>query len=304
MSGEKDIIDITDLTRSELESLFKSASEIESGEVDLSRALDGRIMALAFFEPSTRTRLSFESAMYRMGGRAISFLEQAMTSAAKGENFADTVRMLDYYSDVVVIRHTFEGASKFASDVCSSPVINAGEGVTYHPTQTMIDLYEVWKTFGSVDGLRYALVGDIRHARVTASLLRGLAMFRPAFVYLVSPDQLRAREETKRSLVAAKIPFEELGSLDKVLEGVDVLYLTRIQRERFADIVEYERVKGSYSFGEEAVKKMKRGSIVLHALPRVDELAPTVDRYPQARYFEQARRGVFVRMALLNTVLG
>ena len=303
MSGHRDVVDITDLSRAELEEVFKVASQIENQEIDLSHSLDGKVMALAFFEPSTRTRLSFESAMCRLGGKAITFLEPVMTSAAKGENFADTVRMLDYYSDVIVIRHSVEGASRFAADVCNSPVINAGEGMMYHPTQTMIDLYEVLKCLGNIDGLRYAVVGDLRHARVASSLIRGLMMFRPDMIYLVSPDRLRVLEETRRSLSAAKIRFEERTSLAEVLGSVDVIYLTRIQRERFGDALEYERVKGSYSFVEDDVKKMKKDSIVLHALPRVDELSPAVDRYPQAKYFEQAKRGVFVRMALLNMVL-
>jgi len=304
MSGRGDIIDIADLSRNELEDLFRVTDDIENGRVQLSRALEGRLMALAFFEPSTRTRLSFESAMNRLGGRVLTFLDPSVASAVKGENFADTVRMLDYYSDVIVIRHSVEGASRFASDVCSSPVINAGEGTMYHPTQTMVDLYEVWKCFGRIDGLSYALVGDLRHARVVASLIRGLCMFRPGKVYLACPEQLRARQEIALALRSAEIDYEEVRSLEGILEKVDIVYLTRIQKERFADMVEYERAKGSYYFGEEAVKRMKRDAIVLHALPRVDELSPVVDKYPQARYFEQARRGVFVRMALLNRVLG
>lgn len=304
MSDTRDIVDITDLRRAELEHLFEVADQMENHRVDVSHLLDCKIMALAFFEPSTRTRLSFESAINRLGGRAITFLESVMTSAAKGENFADTVRMLDFYSDIIVIRHSVEGASRFASDVCVSPVINAGEGTMYHPTQTMIDLYEVLKSFGKIDGLKYAVVGDLRHARVASSLLRGLSMFRPEMIYLVSPERLRATEETKRSLSSAKVRFEEKPSLDGVIDKVDVVYLTRIQKERFGDLLEYERVKGSYTFGEDAVQKMKKQSIVLHALPRVDELLPAVDKYPQARYFEQAKRGVFVRMALLSMILG
>jgi aspartate carbamoyltransferase catalytic subunit len=304
MSDTKDIVDITDLSRGELEHLFEVADQIENHSVDVSHSLDGKIMALAFFEPSTRTRLSFESAMNRLGGRAMTFLESTMTSAAKGENFADTVRMLDFYSDIIVIRHSVEGASRFASDVCTGPVINAGEGTMYHPTQTMIDLYEVLKSFGKIDGLKYAVVGDLRHARVASSLLRGLSMFRPDVIHLVSPERLRATEETKLSLSSAKVRFEEETSLDGVIEKADVVYLTRVQKERFGDLLEYERVKGSYTFGEDSVRKMKKQSIILHALPRVDELSPAVDKYPQAKYFEQAKRGVFVRMALLNMILG
>jgi len=303
MSAHADVVDISDLPRDELERVFRVADRIENREIDLSHFLEGKVMALAFFEPSTRTRLSFESAMCRLGGKSITFLESAMTSAAKGENFADTVRMLDYYSDVIVIRHSVEGASRFAAEVCSSPIINAGEGMTYHPTQTMIDLYEVQKCLGRVDGLKYAIVGDLRHARVTSSLIRGLMMFRPDMLYLVSPERLRVLEETRRSLSAAKVRFEERTSLTEILGSVDIVYMTRIQKERFGDALEYERVRGSYSFGEDDVKRMKRDSIVLHALPRVDELSPAVDKYPQARYFEQARRGVFVRMALLHKML-
>jgi len=304
MSDNKDIVDVTDLSRKELEHLFELADQIENHTVNASHSLDGKIMALAFFEPSTRTRLSFESAMNRLGGRTMTLLETAMTSATKGENFADTVRMLDFYSDIIVIRHSVEGASRFAADVCTSPVINAGEGMMYHPTQTMIDLYEVMKSFGRIDGLNYAVVGDLRHARVASSLLRGLSMFHPGAIELVSPEQLRATDETKHSLASAKVKFEEGTSLEGVVEKADVIYLTRVQKERFGDPLEYERVRGSYIFGEDSVRKMKKESIILHALPRVDELPPAVDKYPQARYFEQAKRGVFVRMALLRMILG
>lgn len=304
MSDNKDIVDVTDLSRKELEHLFELADQIENHTVNTSHSLDGKIMALAFFEPSTRTRLSFESAMNRLGGRTMTLLETAMTSATKGENFADTVRMLDFYSDIIVIRHSVEGASRFAADVCTSPVINAGEGMMYHPTQTMIDLYEVMRSFGRIDGLNYAVVGDLRHARVASSLLRGLSMFHPGAIELVSPEQLRATDETKHSLASAKVKFEEGTSLEGVVEKADVIYLTRVQKERFGDPLEYERVRGSYIFGEDSVRKMKKESVILHALPRVDELPPAVDKYPQARYFEQAKRGVFVRMALLKMILG
>jgi len=300
----RDILDILDFTREELDGLFRETMGFEEGRKEGSEALKNGLMSLAFFEPSTRTRMSFEAAMMRLGGKVMDLGEMKASSVTKGENLADTVKMLDFYSDVIVIRHWLEGASRFAADVCTHPVINAGEGMKNHPTQTMIDLYEIQREFGKIDGLTIAVVGDIRHARASASLLLGLSLFDVKKIYLIAPEPLRVRPEVKDRLNAAKVGFEERDSLLGVVENADVLYVTRVQKERYSDLGEYERVKNSYIINDGVVKKMKPDSIILHPLPRVDELGVTVDKYRQARYFEQARRGLHVRMAILESILG
>jgi len=300
----RDIVDILDFSRKELEGLFHATVDFEEAKKDTSEVLRDKVMALAFFEPSTRTRMSFEASMLRLGGKTVDLGELRTSSVAKGENLADTVRMLDFYSDVIVIRHWLEGASRFAADVCIKPIINAGEGMRNHPTQTMIDLYEIWREFGKIDGLTIAAVGDIRHARSASSLLLGLSLFDVRKIFLVSPEPLRARQETKDRLRASKIEFEETKSLVGLEESLDVLYVTRVQKERYTDPAEYERVKMSYVISEDIVKRMGPDSIILHPLPRVDELGASIDKYKQARYFQQAKRGLYVRMALLESILG
>lgn len=303
MWSGRDIIDVLDFRREELYELFLRAKEFEEHKRDPGDILSKKVMALAFFEPSTRTRMSFEAAMLRMGGKTMNFGDPRASSVAKGENLADTVRMLDFYSDVIVIRHWLEGASRFAAEVCSHPIINAGEGMRNHPTQTMIDLYEVWRDFGEIDGIRVAVVGDIKHARASSSFLMGLSLFKVRKIYLVSPDILRARREIINRISESGIEFEERNSLDGIEQEIDVMYVTRVQKERFDDPTEYERARKSYIIDESVIKKMSTDSIILHPLPRVDELLPKVDKYRQAKYFEQARRGLYVRMALLELIL-
>lgn len=301
----RSVISILDFTRSDLEELFDAArymeKMLESGRVD--RLLEGRIISLAFFEPSTRTRLSFEAAAKRLGASTIGFTGEEAISVAKGENLADTIRMLSSYSDLIVMRHRYEGAALYASEVSSVPVVNGGDGRQHHPTQAMLDLYTVEKIHGGVDGLVYGVLGDLRYGRAAASFLLGLTLYRPSKVYLISPPSLSLRREVRMLLEERGLPMEEAG-LEEVLGELDVLYVTRIQKERFPDPMEYEKVKGAYRITVQTLRNAKRGLSILHPLPRVDEIDPRVDSTTHARYFEQARNGVPVRMALLSLILG
>lgn len=301
----RDVISVLDFERSELESVFEEADlmlrALEEGR-GLS-VLEGYVMATAFFEPSTRTKLSFQTAMLRLGGSYIDLPPEHASSRAKGENLADTIRMLDSYADVIVIRHRLEGAARFAAEVAGHPVINGGDGTRDHPTQAMIDLYTVRRALGRVDGLTIGVLGDLRYGRAARSFILGLTIYRPRRLYLISPPQLSCRREVLEKLVERKVSYEEVTLLDQVVGELDVLYVTRIQRERFPDPVEYEKVRGSYRVTGEVLRKAKDSLVVLHPLPRVDELAFDVDATKHAWYFRQASFGIPVRMALLKLVL-
>ncbi len=290
----KDVLSILDFSRNDLERLFRIASSRFEGD-----ELKGKVVALAFFEPSTRTRLSFETATLRLGGGYIGFDAVQGTSIAKGETFSDTIRMLDAYADVIVVRHSLEGAAKLAAELAEAPVINAGDGSKRHPTQAMIDLYTVWREKKGIDNLVYGVLGDLRYGRASGSFLRALNLYSPRKVYLIAPESLRPKEELLDTL---KMPWE-FADLEEVLPELDVLYVTRIQKERFPDPAEYERVKGSYRIDAALLKNAKEDMIILHPLPRVDEIALDVDSTPHARYFKQAAYGVPIRMALLREVV-
>ncbi|MEM2866714.1 MAG: aspartate carbamoyltransferase [Candidatus Hadarchaeales archaeon] len=295
----RDVLSILDFSSSDLERLFRKASAIRPGN-----ALKGKILATAFFEPSTRTRLSFETAILRLGGSVIGVGGEEATSLAKGENLADTVRMLDAYADVIVIRHPLEGAAKLAAEVAEVPVINGGDGKQHHPTQAMVDLYTIRKEVGRIEGLRVAAAGDLRYGRAATSFLYGICKFGVEKLFLVSPPPLKPREEVLEFLKASGVEYELTSDLEKVMGEVEVLYITRIQKERFPDPSEFERVKGSYRLTPELVERMKEGAIVLHPLPKVDEIDLKVDESRHARYFQQAAYAVPVRMALLSLLLG
>ena len=299
----RDVISILDFTREELDVLFQEALKVERSPSLYFGALEGKIVALAFFEPSTRTMLSFDTAVKRLGGQTIGFTAQEATSISKGENLADTIRMLDAYADCIVIRHPSEGSSKFAAEIASSPVINAGDGSQHHPTQAMIDLYTIWRRFGSFSNLTIGVIGDLRYGRAAASFLFGLTIYKPRKVYLISPPMLRIREEVRDFLEKRGVKFEEAESLEEVASELDVIYVTRIQKERFPDPSEYEAVKGSYRVDLKILKNLKDHAIVMHPLPRVDEISFEVDSSKHAFYFTQASFGVPVRMALLKLVL-
>ncbi|BFH74508.1 aspartate carbamoyltransferase [Sulfurisphaera javensis] len=295
----RDIISSYDFSKSDFEEIFELADKFRN--ISPPKILKEKTVALAFFEPSTRTYLSFNKASINLGASVIGFSGEEGISVAKGENLADTIRMLNNYADIIVIRHKFDGAAKFASEVSEKPIINAGDGKHEHPTQTVIDLYTVYKNFGDIDNLTFGIMGDLRYARVVNSLLRGLTRFKPKLVYLISPPQLSARKEILEEL---NYPYKEVNDYNEVIEEVDVLYVTRIQKERFPDESEYEKVKESYIVDSTLVSKMKKDSIVLHALPRVNEISREVDKTPQAKYFEQASYAVPIRMAIFHKVIG
>jgi len=300
----RDVISILDFTRSELEKIFREALKMERVRKLERPLLKDRLLATAFFEPSTRTRLSFETAMHRLGGSVIGFSESEGTSLAKGENLADTVRMLDAYADVVVIRHRIEGAAKLAAEVADVPVINGGDGSKHHPTQAMVDLYTIWRELGRIDGLHIALTGDLRYGRAASSLMYALTKFRPKKVSLISPASLKPRKEIMDFISGTKLKFSDEEDLKEIIGDLDVLYVTRIQKERFPDPAEYEKVKGSYRVDPELLSDAKKSLIIMHPLPKVDEIDLQVDETPFARYFQQAAYAVPVRMALLALLLG
>jgi len=267
-----------------------------------SDMLEGKILATLFFEPSTRTRLSFEAAMHKLGGSTIGFAEAAIASVKKGENLADTIRTVENYADIIALRHPLEGAARLAAEFSKVPIMNGGSGAEEHPTQALLDLYTMQKEKGKIDGLKIALVGDLRYGRTVHSLAYALSLYNIE-LYLVSPESLRMRREVLRT-IQNKIPVTEGSGLEKIIPSIDVLYVTRIQKERFPDPAEYAKVKGTYRIDLKTLNDAKRDLIVLHPLPRIDEIAAEVDSTPRARYFQQAWNGIVVRMALLALVLG
>ncbi|HEY4027818.1 MAG TPA: aspartate carbamoyltransferase, partial [Candidatus Dormibacteraeota bacterium] len=263
-----------------------------------------RIMAALFYEPSTRTRLSFESAMIRLGGRTIGTDNaREFSSVAKGETLEDTIRIVAGYADVIVLRHHEAGAARRAAAVSDVPVINAGDGRGQHPTQSLLDLYTIRDELGRLDGVRVAMVGDLANGRTARSLAYLLGKYRDVEVWFVAPPQVAMGRDIKHHLHEHGVPWHETENLDAVLPAVDVIYQTRIQKERFADEATYRAVKGVYVIGPEAMARLGREAIVMHPLPRLDEIDPAVDADPRAAYFRQARNGVQVRMALLDMVL-
>jgi len=298
----RDIVSIRSFTREEIDYILKVSRSMEPLVEKGSDMLRGKVLAELFFEPSTRTMLSFQTAMYKLGGNVIGFAEPGVSSIWKGESLADTVRVVESYSDVIVLRHPLEGAARFAAEYANVPVINAGSGAEEHPTQALLDLYTITKSKGKIDGLNIVLMGDLRYGRTVHSLAYALSLY-DVKLSLVSPDLLRMRPEVVDD-IKDRIEVSEHTDLMEVLPEADVLYVTRIQKERFPDLAEYEKVRGSYVIDLNVLKKAKEDLIVLHPLPRIDEVAVEVDSTPFAKYFEQARNGVVVRMALLALVLG
>jgi len=298
----RDIISIKDFTREEIDQILDAAEATEPLAKKGSDMLRGKILATLFFEPSTRTRLSFETAMHRLGGETIGFAEPETASIKKGESLADTVRVVENYADIIVLRHTLEGAARFAAEYASVPVINAGSGAEEHPTQALLDLYTIRKEKGKIDGLKIAFIGDLRYGRTVHSLAYALSQY-DVKLHLVSPSLLRMRREVLDD-IKQKVEVTENADLDEIIPEMDVLYVTRIQKERFPDLAEYAKVKGSYVITTDLLRHAKEDSIVLHPLPRVDEITPEVDSTPHAKYFKQVWNGVVVRMALLALILG
>jgi aspartate carbamoyltransferase catalytic subunit len=298
----RDVVSIKDFSREEIDHILKTTDEVEALTKKSSHALDGKIMATLFFEPSTRTRLSFESAMYRLGGSCLGFAEPKVASVQKGENLADTVRVVESYADVLVIRHPLEGAARLAAEFASVPVINAGTGAEEHPTQAMLDLYTMRRELGKIDGLDVALAGDLRYGRTVHSLAYALSLYN-VNLHLVSPATLRMRKEVLEE-VSGRIKVQETEDLSQVLPQVDVIYMTRIQKERFGSLEDFEKVRGSYGLTASDLKHARPRMIVMHPLPRVDEIEYTVDATPHAKYFKQVWYGLLVRMSLIGLVLG
>jgi len=298
----RDVISIKDFTREEIDYVLKIAGAMEPVAKTTSDMLRGKILATLFYEASTRTRLSFESAMHRLGGSSIGFAEAEIASVKKGENLADTMRVVENYADVIAVRHPLEGAARLAAEFAKIPVINAGSGGEEHPTQALLDLYTILKESGKIDGLNIALVGDLRYGRTVHSLAYALSLY-DVKLYFISPELLRMRREVLEAIKEKTKVVEKTG-LDEVLPKLDVLYVTRIQKERFADMAEYAKVKGAYKIDLESLKNAKQDLIIMHPLPRVDEISSEVDATPHARYFQEVWNGIVMRMALLALILG
>lgn len=298
----RDIISIKDFSREEISYIFKIAKSMEPLAAKGSNILKGKILATLFFEPSTRTRLSFESAMHKLGGSTIGFAEAEIASVKKGENLADTIRTVDNYADVIALRHPLEGAARLAAEFSKVPILNGGSGAEEHPTQALLDVYTMNKEKGKIDGLKIAFVGDLRYGRTVHSLAYALSLYNVE-LYLVSPESLKMRREVLQA-IKERIQVIERTNLEKIIPLVDVLYVTRIQKERFPDPAEYAKVKGSFKLDLQALTDAKKDLTILHPLPRVDEIAPEVDNTPYARYFQQVRNGIVMRMALLALILG
>ncbi|MHC1680180.1 MAG: aspartate carbamoyltransferase [Methanomassiliicoccales archaeon] len=300
-----DIVSIRDLTREQIEQVLERSERMipyARGEMS-SKALDGKILATLFFEPSTRTRMSFESAMMRLGGRITDLGVPSMSSISKGESLADTIRMVEVYSDIIVIRHPREGSARLAARFSSKPVINAGDGAGQHPTQTLLDLFTIKRIKKDFSKLKVVMVGDLKYGRTVHSLAEALSSFGVDLTF-VAPTALQMPKETVKQVEKAGGKPKLTSHLEETIADADVLYVTRIQKERFPDLAEYQKVAGMYRVDKKLLREAKSDLIVMHPLPRVDEIDPEVDETPHAKYFEQAFNGVPVRMALLNLVLG
>lgn len=298
----RSIVSIKDLGKEEILSLLRTAELFE--RQPNRKILDGKVVATLFFEPSTRTRLSFETAVNRLGGRVIGFSDPAATSTSKGETLKDTIKMVSNYADLIVMRHYLEGAARYASEVTDIPVINAGDGAHQHPSQTMLDLYSIYKTQGRLDDITVTMVGDLKYGRTVHSLLEALSHFRVRFNFVACPE-LRMPAEFIEFCDKNGIEYHEYTDFSpEVINSTDILYMTRVQRERFADLEEYERVKDLYSLNLAMLEGSRPNLRVLHPLPRVNEINQDVDDSPKAYYFEQARNGLFARQAMICRSLG
>ncbi len=299
---EKNIISVRDLDKQKLELIFDATDKIIDMSQDKRREIArGKTLGYLFFEPSTRTRLSFESAIALLGGTSVGIADAASSSIHKGETLGDTVKVISSYCDVLVLRHSLDGSSRFAAEISNKPVINAGSGTEEHPTQTIQDLYTIKKEKKKIDGLKIGIAGDLKYGRTVYSLLYGLRNY-DVDVHLISPESLRIRSDSTYD-IKNELSYTESSNIDEYIEDLDVLYVTRIQKERFPDEEEYAKVKGSYVIGSDMVKKMKDDAIILHPLPRIDEISADVDNTKHAKYFEQVEYGKYTRAALLGLIL-
>ena len=299
---KKNIISVRDLDKQKLELIFDATDKIIDMSQDKRREIArGKTLGYLFFEPSTRTRLSFESAIALLGGTSVGIADAASSSIHKGETLGDTVKVISSYCDVLVLRHSLDGSSRFAAEISNKPVINAGSGTEEHPTQTIQDLFTIKKEKKKIDGLKIGITGDLKYGRTVYSLLYGLRNY-DVDLHLISPESLRIRSDSTYD-IKKELSYTESSNIDEYIEDLDVLYVTRIQKERFPDEEEYAKVKGSYVIGSDMVKKMKDDAIILHPLPRIDEISADVDNTKQAKYFEQVEYGKYTRAALLGLIL-
>ena len=297
----KSLISIGDFTKEEILHVLETAKEFEQNKEQ--KFLEGKVIASLFFEPSTRTRLSFETAINRLGAKVIGFSDASNTSQSKGETLKDTIKMVNNYVDMIVMRHPLEGSSRYASEIADVPVVNAGDGANQHPSQTLLDLYSILQTQGTLEGLTINMVGDLKFGRTTHSLLQAMSHFNPKFNF-TAPEELKMPKEYKAFLDKKGIEYIETTSLDEYLNDCDILYMTRVQQERFTDPMEYERVKDVYTLSADMLGNVRDNMKILHPLPRVTEITQDVDETPYAYYFKQAENGLYVRMAIISYLLG
>jgi len=299
---KESFVSVADLSKETIINLMKKTEYFENNPNQ--KILEGKIFATLFFEPSTRTRLSFETAVNRLGGKVIGFSDAATTSSSKGETLKDTIKMVANYADLIIMRHYLEGAARYASEVTDIPIINAGDGANQHPSQTMLDIYSIYKTQGRLENLTITMVGDLKYGRTVHSLIEGMSHFNPRFNF-IAPEEMKLPEIYKQLLEEHEIPYEEYVDFsEEIINQSDILYMTRVQRERFTDLMEYEKVKNVYILKNKMLKNSKPNLKILHPLPRVFEIDNDVDDNPKAYYFEQARNGVYARQAIICDVLG
>jgi len=298
---KRSLVGIDDFSKEEQLNILDLAAGFE--ESPTRKILEDYVVATLFFEPSTRTRLSFESAASRLGAKVIGFTDSASSSVKKGESLKDTILTVSNYSDLIVMRHPLEGSARYASEVSPVPVINAGDGAHQHPTQTLLDMYSIYKTQGKLTNLEIAFVGDLKYGRTVHSLVFALCNFGATF-HLISPEELKLPSYVKQKIKDRKLDYHQYTDLQEAIPNVDILYMTRIQKERFSDPIEYERVKNAYILRNDMLEGARENLKVLHPLPRVNEIDEDVDPNPKAYYFQQAENGVYVRQALLATILG
>jgi len=297
----KSLVSISDFSKDELLKLLDLAAIFEHNPNQ--KIISDKIVAILFFEPSTRTRLSFEAATKRLGGQVIGFSDTSTSSVTKGETLYDTIKTVNNYSDLIVMRHPLDGSARYASEIATVPVVNAGDGSNQHPTQTLLDLYSIRKTQQTLDNLKICFVGDMKYGRTVHSLLMALSHFNPIF-YFVSPQLLAIPKEYKMFLNSKKIKFSEHREMNEVLNETDILYMTRVQRERFSDPIEYEKTKNIYVLKADMLKDTKENLKILHPLPRVNEISTDVDSTDKAYYFQQVGNGMYVRQAIIASLLG
>ncbi len=296
----RSLVSINDYSRDEYLRILELAAEFEKKPVQ--DILKGYVIATLFFEPSTRTRLSFESAINRLGGKVLGFSDSTTSSATKGETLRDTIKTVANYCDLIVMRHPVEGSARFASEISSVPIINAGDGANQHPTQTLLDLYSIQKTQGTLENLKLFLIGDLKYGRTVHSLLMAMSKFNTTF-YFISPDELRVPNEYKIYLDSVGLTYHEHKEFTDIIDEADIVYMTRVQKERFSDPIEYERTKNAYVLRRKMLDNAKPNMKVLHPLPRVNEIHLDVDEDASAYYFPQALNGVFTRQAIISLIL-